>query len=291
MGETVTWKYTCQVTYSVWEELTQVISTRVTGVSPPGTAYGHPNDQLLQDSADFSFTAFNTTGNTWDLTYLVASSLSPWSPTHTPTHTHTHMTTKKSGYLQISDFPSRMNGWKKAGGGGGLCKPGLPAACLTWGLFLDRQPPHWVWGVQTHVSGAVLTPSRLASSATLNTSLSSPPQVLAPSRAFQSITPAPLCLCSLAALSHTFLKGRKSPSDMEFLFGRVSLPFSPIPSSPGTWYSIKNSQEKKVFQTGGFHFSLIIQRLCNTSHACFNMGLSGKLLQRNSASWWDGSAS
>lgn len=69
-GETVTWKYACQVTHSVWEELTRVISTRVTGVSPPGTAYGHPSDRRtlletsLEDSADFSSTAFNTTGHT-----------------------------------------------------------------------------------------------------------------------------------------------------------------------------------------------------------------------------------
>ena len=41
------------------------------------------------------------------------------------------------------------------------------------------------------------------SSATLNTSLSSPPWILAPSRAFQSITPAPPCFCAPWLLSLT----------------------------------------------------------------------------------------
>lgn len=73
-----------------------------------------------------------------------------------------------------------------------------------------------------------------------------------------------MLLCSWL-LSHTFLKGGKSPSDMEFLFGRVSSIFTK------TLLSLEHETQSKILKKKDlpnrrFHFSLIIQRLCNTSH-------------------------
>ena len=95
----------------------------------------------------------------------------------------------------------------------------------------------------------------------------------------------------LLGCSHTFSKGGKSPSDMEFLFGRVSLPFSPKPSSLGTLNSNKNtpdpSRRKKELPNRRFLFCPHYTKAF-AIHSIQVRGLSGKkLLQKNSASHCD----
>lgn len=83
-------------------------------------------------------------------------------------------------------------------------------------------------------------------------------------RAFQSITPLPRA-SGLLSCSHTFFKGEKSPSDTEFLFGRVSPQFFTQTLLPwNTKLKLnKNTQypsRKKSFQNPGFYSSLIITK-------------------------------
>ena len=129
-------------------------------------------------------------------------------------------------------------------------------------------------------SSAALTPASPATAASFM-----PHQgIHAPSEPASPSPRLPRALCSSAALTPS-RKEEKLHLIRKFCWAGFLFHFhqNPLALEHETQVNQKYSKplkKKKAFQTGSFRFSLIIQRLCNPFHPCFNRGQSGKVLQK-----------